>query len=436
MAILTVCDREETFDMQSLKPLVDKFLRLRAINYTWRVFQRFLQDDGPRNAAALTYTSLFAVVPMLMVVYSMLAALPIFQGVGDELQVMLFENLVPTTGEVIQDYMSGFAKQARQMTLVGAIVLIATAGMMIVSIEKAFNRIWRVEKSRRGLQAFLIYWSVLTLGPMLLGVGVVLSSYLTSLPLLDKLNGFTDGGVASLWKYLPLMFSVLAFTLLYWAMPNCKVRFRDAAVGGLAMALLFETAKKTFTWFVSSFPSYELIYGAFAAFPLFLMWIYLSWMMILLCAEWVAVRGLPKEDYSEDKLEPSLQMLIVLRELWQAFAKAEGVEESRLRNLAASNNAEEWQLRMQWMQDSKWIVFDQEREVWMPGRDYSQISFASWLQALPWRMPSVETWPLSLNNLKELRKSLLELQEQEAKLLTAPLGDYLTLPTSNESEKL
>lgn len=418
--------------MQSLKSLVSQFLHLKSVNYTWRVFQRFLKDDGPRNAAALTYTSLFAVVPMLMVVYSMLAALPIFQGVGDELQAMLFNNLVPATGEVIQDYMQGFAKQARQMTLVGAVVLVATAGMMIVSIEKAFNRIWRVEKSRRGLQAFLIYWSVLSLGPMLLGVGVMLSSYLTSLPLLDKLDGFTGGGVASLWKFLPLMFSVLAFTLLYWAMPNCKVRFRDAAIGGLAMALLFETAKKLFTWFVSSFPSYELIYGAFAAFPLFLMWIYLSWMMILLCAEWVAVRGLPEEEHLEDKLEPSLQMLMVLRELWQAFAQAKGVGESRLRNLATSHNAEDWQARMQWMQDNQWITFDHEREVWMPARDYSQISFANWLQELPWRIPSVETWPSSLSNLKELRESLLALQEQEAKLFAAPLGDYLTQGSSKE----
>lgn len=420
--------------MQSLKSLINKILCFRTINYAWQVVQRFLHDDGPRNAAALTYTSLFAVVPMLMVVYSMLAALPIFQGVGDELQTMLFSNLVPATGEVIQDYMGGFAKQARQMTLVGAIVLIVTAGMMIVSIEKAFNHIWRVKKPRRGLQALLIYWTVLTLGPMLLGVGIVLSSYLTTMPLLDKLNGFTGGGVASLWQFLPFVFSVLAFTMLYWAVPHCSVRFRDAAVGGLAMAFLFETAKKIFTWFVSSFPSYELIYGAFAAFPLFLMWIYISWMMILLCAQWVAVRGLPKQSSIQDKLEPSLQMLVVLKELWQAFAKAEGVDEIHLRNLAGSENAEQWQVNMQWMQDNKWIVFNQEQEVWLPGRDYSSISFASWLQALPWRLPSVETWPETLANLQDLRETLLELQQQEAKNLANPLARYLTA-TFNKGNK-
>lgn len=421
--------------MQRLQSLLNNTLRLKGINYAWRVFQRFLKDDGPRNAAALTYTSLFAVVPMLMVVYSMLAALPIFQGVADELQAMLFNNLVPATGEVIQDYMGGFAKQARQMTLVGAIVLIVTAGMMIVSIEKAFNHIWRVEKPRRGLQALLIYWTALTLGPMLLGAGILLSSYLTTMPLLDKLNGFTGGGVASLWKFLPFMFSVLAFTMLYWAVPHCPIRFRDAAVGGLAMALLFESAKKIFTWFVSSFPSYELIYGAFAAFPLFLMWIYLAWMMILLCAQWVAVRGLPAENTTHDKLEPSLQMLLVLQEVWQAFAKADGVEENRLRHLAGSENAEQWQANIQWMQDKQWIVFDSERELWLPGRDYSQISFANWLHALPWKLPKIQFWPESLSNLTELREALLKLERQESKDLAAPLAQFISHPNLTKENK-
>lgn len=412
--------------MQSLNYLIKKLLDLKGINYAWQVVQRFLHDDGPRNAAALTYTSLFAVVPMLVMVYSMLAALPVFRGVGDELQVMLFDHLVPTTGAVIQDYMGDFAKQARQMTLVGAIVLIVTAGMMIVTIEKAFNKIWRVEKPRRGLQAFLIYWTVLTLGPLLLGSGIVLSSYLTTMPLLSKLDGVTGGGVATLWKFLPFTFSILAFTMLYWAVPHCKIKFRDAAVGGLAMAFLFEAAKKIFTWFVSSFPSYELIYGAFAAFPLFLMWIYISWMMILLCAHWVAVRGLPSEKYANDSLDPSLQMLVILKELWQAFAKAEGIEENRLRTLVSSKNAEQWQINMEWLQHNKWIVFDREQDVWLPGRDYSRISFASWLQALPWRVPKVETWPESLDDLTELRQELQTLQHQETNNFAAPLASYLT----------
>lgn len=416
-----------------LQHLLTRFLHLKGVNQLHRVAQRFIQDNGTRNAAALTYTSLFAVVPMLMVIYSMLAALPVFKGIGDELQIMLFDHLVPTTGVVIQDYMSEFAKQARHLTLVGAIVLLVTAGMMIVSIEKAFNQIWRVEKPRRGLQAFLIYWSVLTLGPLLLGAGVMLSSYLNTLPLIAQLDGFTGGGISNLWQYLPLMFSFLAFTLLYWAVPNCSVRLRDALVGGVAMAFLFESAKRVFAWFVGNFPSYEFIYGAFAAFPLFLLWMYISWVMILLCAQWVAVRGLPKETLQEDDLEPSLQMLIVLKEIWQAFAQAKGIEENRLRNLVASKNADEWHVRMHWMQENNWVTFDAERKVWLPGRDFNRISFASWLTHLPWRLPPVETWPATLQELHLLSERLHAIQQLEASSLNLPLSDLIT-PQAEEKQ--
>lgn len=420
--------------MQRLRQFTRKLLSLRGVHYVLRVIRRFISDDGPRNAAALTYTSLFAVVPLLTVIYAMLAALPAFRGVGEELQAMIFDHMVPATGQVIQDYMGSFAQQARQLTLVGVAFLIVTAGMMIVSIEKAFNAIWRVEKPRRGLQAFLIYWTVLTLGPMLLGAGMVLSSYLTSLPLLEKVTGFA-GGTAALWSYMPFIFSALAFTLLYWAVPHCRVRFVDAAVGGLGMALLFEIAKKSFTWFVASFPSYELVYGAFAAFPLFLLWIYVSWLLILLCAEWVAVRGLPQVQPVEENLEPGLQMLVVLRELWLAFARGEGVEESRLRSLAGSQNPALWQEKMQWMQKHQWVAFDAERQVWLPGRDFSRISFASWLQQLPWRLPPLETWPDSLQQLNQLASTQQQLQQHQAELFAKPLSHYLEQETLLEQPK-
>jgi len=410
--------------MQRIAQLLVSLRKLAPFKMLFAVFQRFASDDCPRNAAALTYTSLFAVVPLLTVTYSMLAALPVFRGVGDDLQGMLFDHFVPATGQVVQDYMGDFAQQARQLTLVGVIFLIITAGLMIFNIEKAFNAIWRVEKPRRGLQAFLIYWTVLTLGPMLLGAGLVLSSYLTTLPLLERVTGPADGGVA-LWSFVPFIFSALAFTLLYWAVPHCSVRFKDAALGGMAMALLFEMAKAGFTWFVASFPSYELVYGAFAAFPLFLLWMYVSWLLILLSAEWVALRGLPEEEVTVEKLEPGLQLLVVLRALWEAFGKGEGVDENQLRSLAGSQNADLWQDRLQWLQDQHWIVFDVEREVWLPGRDFAQVSFAGWLEQLPWRLPPVSAWPETLLDLPALKSAHLTLEKHERELFSQPVSCFL-----------
>lgn len=396
------------------------------VGHAFQVIRRFIEDDCPRNAAALTYTSLFAVVPLLTVVYSMLAALPAFRDVAGDLQGLLFEHLVPTTGLVIQDYMGNFAQQARQLTLIGVVFLIVTAGMMIVAIEKAFNAIWRVEKPRRGLQAFLIYWTVLTLGPLLLGAGILLSSYLASLPLLKQLTG-GENGTATLLRYLPFLLSALAFTLLYWAVPHCKVRFRDAATGGVAMALLFELAKKLFTWFVSHFPSYELVYGAFAAVPLFLMWIYVSWLLILFCAEWVAEQGLPKESSFMEQLQPGLQLLVVLRKLWQGYARGEGVPDSHLRNLLMDrSNPLLAQDRIQWLQAQQLVVFDAERQLWFPGRDYSCIDFADWLQALSWRLPPVAAWPEELRDFVTLRAAQQKLEVQEQALFEGVLSDYLS----------
>jgi|AntRauTorcE11897_2_1112592.scaffolds.fasta_scaffold06298_4 membrane protein len=409
--------------MQRIAQLLASLQRLASFKMLLAVFQRFINDDCPRNAAALTYTSLFAVVPLLTVTYSMLAALPVFRGVENDLQSMLFDHFVPATGQVVQDYLGDFAQQARQLTLVGVVFLIITAGLMIINIEKAFNAIWRVEKPRRGLQAFLIYWTVLTLGPLLLGAGLVLSSYLTSLPLLEKVADPIGGGVV-VWNYLPFVFSALAFTLLYWAVPHCSVRFKDALYGGMGMALLFEMAKAGFTWFVTSFPSYELVYGAFAAFPLFLLWMYVSWMLILLAAEWVALRGLPEEEVTVERLEPGLQLLVVLRVLWEAFGKGEGIDENQLRSLAGSQNADLWQERLQWLQDQHWIVFDAEREVWLPGRDFSRISFADWLEQLPWRLPPVSTWPDSLLDLQALQVAYSRLEKHEQELFAQPVSYF------------
>ncbi|WP_404418890.1 YihY family inner membrane protein [Marinospirillum sp.] len=419
--------------MQRIAQLLAKLQNLASFKMLLSVFQRFINDDCPRNAAALTYTSLFAVVPLLTVTYSMLAALPVFRGLEDDLQSMLFDHFVPATGQVVQDYMGDFAQQARQLTLVGVVFLIITAGLMIFNIEKAFNAIWRVEKPRRGLQAFLIYWTVLTLGPLLLGAGLVLSSYLTTLPLLEMVT--EPGGAAILWNYVPFIFSALAFTLLYWAVPHCSVRFKHAAMGGMVMALMFETAKAGFTWFVASFPSYELVYGAFAAFPLFLLWMYVSWLLILLAAEWVALLSLPGKEVTVEKLEPGLQLLVVLRVLWEAFGKGEGIDENQLRSLAGSQNPELWQDRLKWLQDQHWIVFDAEREVWLPGRDFSRISFANWLEQLPWRMPPASSWPDSLLDLPALKAAHARLEKHEQELFSQPVSYFFDKNQEVPNEK-
>src|SRR3989338_3972910 len=252
----------------------------------WRfLLQRFIADRGTSNAAALTYTTLFAVVPMMTVTFSMLSAVPAFQDTGEQIQSFIFRNFVPSAGETLQQYLRDFTSQARQLTWIGVAVLAATAFWMLVTIEKTFNTIWRVRQPRRGVSSFLLYWAILSLGPLLLGGGFAISTYFTSLSLISGPDALL--GAQALLKFMPLVFSVAAFTLLYATVPNAQVPVRHALLGGLFAAVLFEVAKMLFGLYVRLFPGYQLIYGAFATVPLFLLWIYLSWLIVLFGAELV-----------------------------------------------------------------------------------------------------------------------------------------------------
>ncbi len=271
-------------------------MRQRVINLLefWRfLLQRFIADQGTNNAAALTYTTLFAVVPMMTVTFSMLSAIPAFQDTGEQIQNFIFRNFVPSAGETLQQYLRDFTTQARKLTWVGVVVLAATAFWMLVTIEKTFNTIWRVRQPRRGVSSFLLYWAILSLGPLLLGGGFAISTYITSLSLISGPDALL--GVQALLKFMPLLFSVAAFTLLYATVPNARVPLRHALLGGLFAAILFEVAKMLFGLYVRLFPGYQLIYGAFATVPLFLLWIYLSWLIVLFGAELVCNLGISQQ---------------------------------------------------------------------------------------------------------------------------------------------
>ena len=256
------------------------------------VARNFLRNDGLENAKSLTFTSLFAVVPLLTLMVAILSAFPSFQVFGSQIQTMVFNRLLPSTSEELEGYLTSFSGQARNLTWVGAVMLLGTAYLMLVNMERNFNRIWGVAEQRKGIGSFLLYWSVLSLSPLLLGMGFAISSYVTSLTLFETFTDLSEVvGARNLFLGLfPLLLSTLGFTLLYVAVPNCGVRFRHALYGGLAVALAFVLVKWIFTRFIAG-ASYELIYGTFAAMPIFLMWIYVCWVVILFGAN--LVRAFP-----------------------------------------------------------------------------------------------------------------------------------------------
>lgn len=282
------------------------------------VYRRFMDNEGLENAKSLTFTSLFAVVPLLTLMLTILSAFPQFQQFGSQVQEMIFNRLLPSSSEELQSYLQTFSEQARNLTWAGAIMLVATAYLMLVNIEQNFNTIWGVSQHRRGISSFLLYWSVLSLSPLLLGVGLALSSYISSLALFETFTEVsTYVGVNQLFFTLfSLLLTALGFTLLYVAVPNCGVHLLHGFVGGLAVAFSFMVVKNIFTW-AMSVASYAIVYGTFAALPIFLLWLYICWVVILLGANMVRCIPLFRESQRDVHVHKTILMLALLHDLWE-----------------------------------------------------------------------------------------------------------------------
>jgi membrane protein len=256
------------------------------------VLRNFFAHDGPEFASGLAYTTLLSLVPLMAVVVGVVSAFPVFDRLVAEVQEFAFRNFVPASGELVQEYLTGFAAKTRGLTAVGTGVLIVTSLLMIAAIHAALNRIWGVHRERSFASRFIVYWSVLTLGPLLIGISIAVTSFVMSLPPFsgETLGGFKRQALA----FLPWASAAIAFSLLYTVVPDARVRLRDAALSGAVAAFMFELAKHAFAAYLTRFPTYETIYGALAAVPAFLVWIYVSWVMILLGAELCCRLGYPQ----------------------------------------------------------------------------------------------------------------------------------------------
>lgn len=257
--------------------------RLRAFTqFLLLVHRSFMRNKGLENAKALTYTSLFAVVPLLTLTLTLFSLVPAFQSFGERIQNLLLDHLLPSSGREIEAYLEEFAVHARNLTWVGAAILVVTAVLMLRDIENCFNHIWGVAELRRSPLNLLLYWVGMSLSPLLLGIGLVLSSYLTSLSLFERFSELSGvvGARSAVLEFFPVLLVIGAFTLLYTVVPNCKVRKRDALVGALVVVMILKLVQWAFTLSITT-ASYQLVYGTFAALPIFLLWLYLCWVVIL-----------------------------------------------------------------------------------------------------------------------------------------------------------
>jgi membrane protein len=235
------------------------------------------------RAAALTYTSLLAMVPLLAVSFAIFSAFPAFENMKYEVQEFAFKNFVPEIGSSLFSHVEKFTSKTGQLTGIGVVFLGVTPIMLLSSIGNTFNAIWRVTESRAIMARLLAYWTVLTLTPLLFGASLSLSSYFFAIA---KSSGVTSQmGITNLASLLPLFMQIVGFTILYLVIPYFPVRRRDALIGGFTAGVLFELLKKGFGLYISHFPTYQTIYGALAMVPIFLIWMYVAWGVVLFGAE-------------------------------------------------------------------------------------------------------------------------------------------------------
>ncbi|QDP73037.1 virulence factor BrkB family protein [Legionella israelensis] len=354
------------------------------------VYDHFFEDDCTYRASALAFTSLLAIVPLMSVSLSILASFPVFQDLSDPIQDFIFQNFVPATGKVIQEYLQLFAAQVSRLSIVGVAFLFVTAILLMVTIERAMNKIWRVTTPRHGVTAFLLYWAILSLAPVLLGLSLAATSYVVSIPIVKD-----QQAPSILINSIPFFLSLFAFTFLYVIVPNCKVKIIHGFCGALVAAVLFETAKLGFAYYLTQYNTYQLLYGAFASVPIFFVWVYWVWIITLLGAEISYALSVHYQRRTGKPIDGFSHALLWLNLLWEAQQEGKGLEVSQL--IDASQQPYEIKVdEMIKKLTEKKLIHSTEEDVYMLSRDLNQISLYQLSQLLPYRLPSVE----ELQNLK------------------------------------
>jgi membrane protein len=286
------------------------------------VARRFYEERAFQAAGSLSYTTLLSLVPLFTVALAVSTAFPVFDRTIGVLRQFLLDNFLPDARgiETIAEQIQSFTENAGRLTAIGIGFFAATAVMLMLTIDEALNRIFRVQRRRPLLQQILIYWAVITLGPVLIGGSLSMTSFAVGASLgMLHLDIVAD----AVLRVLPFVFTCAALTLLYAVVPYRYVEFRHALLSGILAGILFELAKRAFAVYLTRFPTYALIYGAFATIPIFLVWLYLSWVVVLAGATLTAT--LPSYRLAEGRRVPGRELAEALAVLGAlARAQSEG----------------------------------------------------------------------------------------------------------------
>lgn len=263
--------------------LIQDLSRFPWVNTAHTLRERFREDRLGLTASSLTFTTTIALVPFFTVALAVFTAFPMFGKLQDVLQQWLIQSLVPDSiARQVLGYLTQFASRANRLGAAGLAILLVTALALILTIDRTLNNIWRVRRPRPLAQRVLVYWAVLTLGPLLLGASLATTSYVVSAS--KGVVGAPPGGLRVLLDVLEFVVLAGGMAALYRYVPNTLVRWRHAWAGGVFVAAGIEVSKKVLVIYVTKIPTYSMVYGTFATVPVLLVWIYVSWVIVLLGA--------------------------------------------------------------------------------------------------------------------------------------------------------
>jgi len=406
-------------------------------NFGGHLWQHFREDRCFEAAAALSYTSLLALVPLMAVMLGIFSAFPVFDTGVEQLQDFIFSNFVPAAGDVVREYLDQFIERSAGLTGTGTLFLVITALILMSTIEKSLNRIWRVSRPRRPAGRLTVYWAVLTLGPLLLGGSLGLTSYLAALPLLAP--EMVRGPLQSLlFVATPFVVAMLAFTLIFMIVPNRQVRWRHALAGAAFSALAFELSKRGFVLYISNFPTYERLYGALATIPIFLVWIYVSWVVILLGASVAAALttfNYRRADWRWNRRHHLVLAMRLLGHLRGAQREGEGRTSAQLLELETAATDGELQELLSRMDDAGLLHRDDAGQ-WFVSVDLDEVTLADLYRMMPLVLPIAELDDLPQHNPADrpLLLALQDIRRDADPVLARSLKSFLDLAVSDPED--
>lgn len=407
----------------------------------WRLLQflrylgrRFLEDDCPASAAHLAYSTLLALVPLTAVALSLLAVSPVFQEASETLQAFVFRHFVPASGEVVRRWVVEFAAQAARLPIFGLLGLVITGLLLMTQVERALNRIWRVPASRSWRRRLTGYWAIVTAGPLLIASLLVVSSQLVSLPWINAAMRWA-APAAGLVALAPAALTFVALCIAYWLAPNTSVPWKPVLAGALVATVTIEATKHGFAAYIGHYTSYRVIYGAMAAVPVFLIWLYVAWLWVLLGASFAAALATFRPVAHLSGFGPDQQFLLLFRlvgHLWRAKREDRGLGFDDFLALEPAATGEQLESLLHAL-DARRIVRESQGE-WILAKDSDRVSLLDLYRTEVVRWPSAtsvgpadDTWDASLARFLESVEGRLE------ETLDVPLS-RLYLTAGDESE--